>query len=144
MKKLKCLLSVALLALTMMSCDAEKIVGEKDLPSTSREFLTTHFPNQKVSFVTEEWNEFEVILTDGTKVSFDKKGVWNDVDCNANAVPQSVINLLPKAVPDYVAANFPNTFIVEVNKENYGYDIDLSNDLEFKFDKSGKILKIDD
>ena len=33
---------------------------------------------------------------------------------------------------------------VKIDKERYGYEIELGNDLELKFDKNGKLLNIDD
>ena len=34
--------------------------------------------------------------------------------------------------------------IVQVDKEMYGWDIELNNDLELKFSKDGQLLGIDD
>ena len=41
-------------------------------------------------------------------------------------------------------ANFPGVFVVKVDKERYGYEIELSNELELKFDKKGNLMSIDD
>jgi hypothetical protein len=34
--------------------------------------------------------------------------------------------------------------IVKIDREAFGYEIELSSDLELKFDKNGKMLEIDD
>jgi len=33
---------------------------------------------------------------------------------------------------------------VKIDKERYGYDIEISNDLELKFDRKGRLLEMDD
>ena len=63
------------------------------------------------------------------------------MDCNYSAVPA---NLVPANIATYVKSNFPGATIVKIDKERYGYDIELSNDLELKFNKNGKMLRVDD
>jgi hypothetical protein len=43
-----------------------------------------------------------------------------------------------------VKTNFPGTVIVKIDKERHGYDIELSNDIELKFNKSGALIGMDD
>jgi len=43
-----------------------------------------------------------------------------------------------------VKANFPDSQIVKIDKERGGYDIELSNDLDLRFNAKGKVLGIDD
>ena len=61
--------------------------------------------------------------------------------CETKAVPAS---LVPAAIANYVKGNFPGTFIEKIDKERYGYEIELSNDLDLKFDKKGNLKRIDD
>ena len=77
----------------------------------------------------------------GTEVDFDKKGNWDNVDCKTKAVPAS---LVPAAIAQYVKAHYPNTVIVKIDKERGGYEIELSNDLDLKFNSKGKLIGIDD
>ena len=84
---------------------------------------------------------YEAQLVDGTQVEFDKDGNWDKVDCNLNAVPTA---LIPASIAAYVHSNFPDCFIVKIDKERYGFEIELSNDLELKFNKQGQLLYIDD
>ena len=51
---------------------------------------------------------------------------------------------LPAAATNFVKTNFPGTSIIKIDKERYGYDIELSNDLELKFNKKGQLMNIDD
>ncbi len=48
------------------------------------------------------------------------------------------------AIAAYVQTNFPGPVIVKIDKELFGYEIELLNDLELKFDKNGRLVNIDD
>ena len=74
-------------------------------------------------------------------MEFDRKGNWDNVDCQWESVPAA---LVPTEIATYVSTNFPGALIVKIDKERYGYEIELSNDLELKFNKSGKLFHIDD
>ena len=39
---------------------------------------------------------------------------------------------------------FCKQFITKIDKERHGYDIELGDELELKFNKNGKLLYIDD
>lgn len=43
-----------------------------------------------------------------------------------------------------VQQQFPNMVITKIDKERHGYDIELGDELELKFNKNGKLLYIDD
>ena len=57
------------------------------------------------------------------------------------AVPEA---LVPQAIAQYVASNFPDAVVTKIDKERFGYEIELSNDLELKFNKAGVLLSMDD
>ncbi|MCL1867435.1 MAG: PepSY-like domain-containing protein [Paludibacter sp.] len=138
-------IAVAMLSAVLgTACAKNKVISANDLPKTSQEFLKNHFPDAKVSLVTKEWNEYNVWLDNGFEVNFTRKGEWDEVDGKTRPVPQSVINLLPAAVASYVSAHFPNAQIVSVNREPFGYDVDLSNGMDLTFDYKGNIREIDD
>ena len=52
--------------------------------------------------------------------------------------------LVPAVIAEYVQTRFPGQIIVKIDKERYGYEIELGNDLELKFDKSGRLVSVDD
>ncbi|HAP49911.1 MAG TPA: hypothetical protein DCQ56_01665, partial [Porphyromonadaceae bacterium] len=85
---------------------AAPTVKPTDLPTPITDFLKQHFPQATVSFVETD-NEFggveyDVTLSDGTEVDFDKAGQWENVDCHAKAVPAA---LVPQAIATYVKTN---------------------------------------
>jgi hypothetical protein len=112
------------------------------LPANAKAFVTTHFKGQKIIYAEKEWGIYECHLNDGTQIDFYKKGEWKKIDCNDfKAVPDV---LIPEVIKQYVNENFPESIITKIEKERYGYDIELSNDLELRFNKQGYILRMDD
>ena len=139
---------VALLCMLLQSvtCLADdKIIPVEQLPAPAKTFVKKYFPQATIEYATKDTEfmgtTYEVRLSDGTEVDFDKKGNWDNVDCKTKAVPAS---LVPAAIAQYVKAHYPNTVIVKIDKERSGYDIELSNDLELKFNSKGKLVGIDD
>ena len=53
-------------------------------------------------------------------------------------------NLILKSIRDYVSTNYVGRKIVSMDVERNGYDIELSDGVELKFNKSGKVLSVED
>lgn len=118
---------------------------DESLPQAAKLILQKHF-KAKVALVKIEKTigtiqEYEVILTDGTDISFDAKGNWDSVETPINKVVPS--KLIPQSIVDYVTTNYKKAGIVSIDKENYGYDVELSNGIEMKFDKAGNFKRFD-
>lgn len=118
---------------------------DESLPQAAKLTLQKHF-KAKVALVKIEKTigtiqEYEVILTDGTDISFDAKGNWDSVETPINKVVPS--KLIPQSIVDYVNTNYKKAGIVSIDKENYGYDVELSNGIEMKFDKAGNFKRFD-
>lgn len=115
------------------------------LPTVAQELLKKNF-KADVSFVKEEKSmgrisEYEVVLTDGTEVTFDAKGNWRDVEASAKrGVPESMV---PAAIAGYVKQNHKNTVIVSIDKERNHYDVELSNGIDIVFDANGTFVRYD-
>lgn len=145
MKKIFLAIAVALgIGLSAEARDRYERTDES-LPQAAKLTLQKHF-KAKVALVKIEKTigtiqEYEVILTDGTDISFDAKGNWDSVETPINkSVPTK---LVPQAITEYVNTNYKNANIVSVDKEGYGYDIELNNGLELKFDKAGNFKRFD-
>ena len=123
----------------------DMIIPTNQLPAAAKTFVKTNFPGQTISYAKLDreftGTRYEVRLNNGVELDFDKNGTWDKVDCNYSAVPAK---LVPASIANYVKANFAGASIVKIDKERYGYDIELSNDLELKFNKNGKLMSIDD
>lgn len=131
---LMCLMSTSILA------DDTPIPVEQ-LPEAARTFVQANFKGQKIVYAEKDWNSFECRLKDGTKIEFTKKGAWKKIDRKKDAVPAE---LVPEAIREYVKANFEDCIITKIDKERYGYDIELSNDIDLKFNYQGAFIGMDD
>lgn len=115
------------------------------LPKAAQTILT-QYTKAKVSLVKIEKDfgrvsEYEVILDDGTEVTFDKNGNWENVEVNVNkSVPAGFV---PKSISDYVKKNQKGARIVGIEKDRNGYEVELSNGIDMKFDKNGNFLRFD-
>lgn len=136
---------VCMLSQSLICCADDQPIPVQKLPAAAKTFVEKTFPGKKILYAEKD-NEFggakyEVHLNDGTELSFDKKGNWDKVDCKMTAVPAQ---LIPAAIAQYVKANFPDDVITKIDKERYGYDVELRSDLELKFNKSGELIGMDD
>ena len=81
-------------------------------------------------------SDYEVILTDGTEITFDRDGNWENVEVSVNGTIPSAF--IPSSIADYVRTNMSGQKIVGIEKERTGYDIELANGVDMKFDKNGQ------
>ena len=145
MKKILLMLGLILGISAVASAKDTYAHDDSVLPQAARTTIANNF-KAKVSVVKIDKDfgrisEYEVILTDGTEISFDLNGNWENVETNkSKAVPSGFI---PKAISDYVAKNQPGTRIVGIDKERNGYEIELSNGVDIKFNKDGQFIKYD-
>jgi hypothetical protein len=139
------LILTTILAITGIISCKDSIITADRLPDAARSFINEYFAENTISYIKKDRGlaniSYEVVLQDGTEIEFDKSGNWDNIDCKSKAVPAG---LVPDAISEYVQVNFPGQLIVKIDREAFGYEIELSSDLELKFDKNGKMLEIDD
>ena len=145
MKKLF-LAVVAMFAMsTLVMADNDKPVTVNQLPAKAQTFLTTYFKDAKVALATQETELFsksyDVVFNNGDKVEFDKSGEWTEVRCRLTGVPAE---LVPAPIAEYVKNMYPDTQILQIERDTRGYEIKLSNRLEITFNKQMQPVDIDD
>lgn len=141
--KLLPLFFVAVLAFGAVSCsdDKDEPVPSAELPVKAKEFISTYFPTATITLTTKEKHEYEVTLSDGTRIDFDKAGEWKDVDAAAGkTVPTG---FYPSAIDENVAEVSPEAGINEISKENYGYEVELLSGVDMKFNHEGAFISFD-
>jgi hypothetical protein len=145
MKKLSFTLSLLIASFAFIACDNDddRIISKDGLPTGAQTFLQTHFSSQEVRRVEKDYDSYDVYLANGFEIEFTLSGEWDDVDGRRQELPSSIIALLPANIPAYVTENYPNQFIAEINKEYFGYEIDLNNNIELEFNTDGAFLRID-
>lgn len=138
---------VALIAMMTTSVNSfadDMMIPVEQLPAAAKTFIKQHFPQQGIAYAQKDGfvrPTFEARLNNGTEIDFDTNGNWDKVDCKLTAVPAE---LIPEAIANYVKANFPGNAITKIDKERHGFDIELDNDLDLKFNKSGQFFGMDD
>lgn len=142
---MKKILSLLLIGMSVMIFAQDRAIRFNQLPQNGQKFIKTYFNANQVSAVIEDDDyfkkEYEVILTNGTKIEFDGSGNWKEVDGKRNAIP---VGFAPSAISAYVKKSFPNTKIKKIEKKRFKYEVELTNGLDIDFDSKGNFLKIDD
>ncbi|WP_288376543.1 PepSY-like domain-containing protein [Chryseobacterium culicis] len=124
----------------------DRAIHPNQLPKTAKSFLSAHFKGIPVNSAIEDReiygvDEYKVYLTNGMKMEFDSSGNWKEVDGKHQKIPYGFI---PASVRNYSSKNFPNTYIIKIEKKRWSYKAELSNGLELEFDRIGNFTKIDD
>ena len=146
-KNISKILALLLVGLSFGHLKADEITTDlAKLPNAAKEFAAKAFPDAKIVGIEIDTSllksvEYDATLSDGSKIEFDSNGAWTDVESKFTGAPTSI---LPKEVASYVSANYKDQKIKSVSKERYGWEIELINGLELKFDPTGKFVGIDD
>ena len=56
------------------------------------------------------------------------------------AYPQQNFHGLPQKIMNTIQKMYPGAFIIDIDWESYGYEIELSNRMEMHFDRNGNFL----
>lgn len=138
------LLLIAVFGVTVWSCsddDKDEALAVNMLPDQAKEFVAQYFPDAAIIAAKTDGNEYDVLLSNGTKIDFDKTGEWQDVDAPRGAVLPA--GFYPSAIDDYVAANYQGSGINEISKETRGYDVELTSGVDLVFDTAGQFVSVD-
>lgn len=134
----------------MLSCnvvanaDNDKPISVNALPAKAQSLLNQYFNGQKVMLATIESGviskSYDVVLKNGTKLEFDKKGNLTEIDCKQATVPA---NLIPQAIKDYLKDNYAGQSVKKIEIKRNEYEIELSNGLDLTFNKHFQLIDID-
>ncbi len=137
-------LAIATLAVTPTMAEDVAITAQQ-LPQEAQTFLKTNFANNKVVAAFHDNdisdNDYTVMLENGAKVEFDSKGKWESVKCRNGQMPAGVV---PAGIQSYLSSQYPTLGIEKIERKRYGYEVELTNDLDLKFDSNGKFVGLDD
>ncbi|MCQ2153558.1 MAG: PepSY-like domain-containing protein [Bacteroidales bacterium] len=130
-------LAAIILAATSCLADGRKTpITVQGLPDAGQQLLNTHFAGMTASYIVKETDfadvDYDIRLENGTEIDLDDDGNWTKIDCRRNAVPEG---LVPAEILSKVKETFPGAFIVEIERERRGFDVELNNGLEVKFDR---------
>ena len=148
MKRIFRILMIAICC--MVSCNMaanagnDKPIAINALPVKAQTLLSNHFNNQKVMLATIESGiinkSYDVVLQNGTKLEFDKRGNLTEIDCKQGIVP---VELIPQAITNHLKDNYAGQSVkkIEINKNEY--EVELTNGLDLTFNKHFQLIDID-
>ena len=144
-RMIRLVVMATLISMVFVSCDKNQMIEEQDLPQQARTFIATHFQGQTMIFSLKERDDlslsYEVRLSDGFELDFDRKGEVTNIDGNGSKLPDSV---LPVLMREYLTAKFPGNWVTDWDKERYGQKVELDNGIELAFDSKGNFLRYED
>lgn len=116
------------------------------LPPAAKSVLKKNFKSDvsvvKIDKTLGKVSEYEVILTDGSEITFDSKGNWKEVEVAANkSVPAAFVL---QSIRDYVKKNHSDARIIGIEKSSRDIEVTLSNGIDMKFSHDGRFLRYDD
>ncbi len=127
------------------SADDDKPVRFEQLPGAAREFIKKYFPEAKITLATVDREfmdtTYDVIFTDGTKIVFDSGGGWKEIDCRTSYVPEGI---MPPGMVRFIHEHYPKTRVRNIERDRRGYDVNLDNRRELRFDSRGNFRGYDD
>lgn len=137
---------VAIMTVAQLSFARDVItLNPKELPATAQSFLQQYFSDKQISYIKIESEflskKYEVVMTDRTKIEFDGKGNWEEVDAKRNALP---MELIPVYIKQFVDAQYPGVTYHKIERDRGETEVELSNQLSLTFDKKGQLIDIDD
>lgn len=148
MKRILRILMIAICC--MVSCNMvanagnDKPISVNALPAKAQTLLSQHFNGQKVMLATIESGvvsrSYDVVLQNGTKLEFDKKGNLTEIDCNQATVPDQ---LIPQAIKNYLMENYPAQAVKKLEMNKNEYEVELANGLDLTFNKHFQLIDID-
>ena len=83
---------------------------------------------------------YDVVLQNGTKLEFDKKGNLTEIDCKQGSVPAK---LVPQPIASYVQTNYPGQSVKKIEIDRNEHEVELTNGLDITFNKHFKVIDID-
>lgn len=122
----------------------DKPINVNELPAKAQTLLSKHFKGQKMMLATIESGvvsrSYDVVLRNGTKLEFDKKGNLTEIDCKQGIVPNQ---LIPQPIKNYLKKNYRGEAVrkIELNKKEY--EVELTNGIDLTFNKHFQLIDID-
>ncbi len=143
MKKIFTLLILTFASVSILTA-GEKPVTFAQLPAAAQSFISSNFPAEKISYATVDDDficpDYTVVFVSGTKLQFKHGGAMEKIE-SRKGVPAE---LVPAQLRDYVKLHYPDSMITSYEIGRRTYEIELSNRLDLKFNKSFNLVEIDD
>ena len=144
MKRMMLILACVFTIVTNANADNYRPINVSQLPEKAQTLLTTYFPEAKVSLARKEFDvtelSYDVIFTNGSKVEFDRKGEWTEVDCLTQPLPAGIV---PATIEKVIKEQYPDAKATKIERDRREIDVKLSNRVELTFNKKMQLIDID-
>ena len=134
----------AALAIAFSASANDKPIRYDQLPARAKSFIEAYFPTHSFSFAKYDNSigdsTYDVVFSDGTEIEFNRRGEWRQIDCKRGSIIPSA--LFPSSIASYLGQNYPTQNIVEAERNSHHWELQLSNGIEFTFDRHGQIRRI--
>lgn len=149
---------VLFLSSTLVSCSDDddvkvpekEIIAETELPAASRMTINTYFDGATIKearqiSVPNIYNSlYSVSLSSKFEIDFDKNGVWTEVESEDNrAIPAKFLEIEVPGIYTYLQRNYADFYVIEIEREKYGFTVELNNGTDLVFDKEEQFIGID-
>lgn len=138
------LCSAMFLAVFNLAYGAERkdLIEKNNIPSRVQQFMKAHF-GTTIAQAYHDDGKLKVETTTNQEVEFDKNGNWKEIEnSRRQALPASVIALLPAPARSYLKAHHPDGIIYEISRNNKGYTVKMAGDkVKVRFDMQGSYVK---
>lgn len=147
MKKGVSVVVIAVMALILCACSKadKQVVDFAMLPQSAQTFVKTHFADKQVAIVYYDNDifdkDYELYFNDGARIDFESNGEWKELEDKVNGLPMTA---LPAGISQYVTERHPGMPVVSIERKRHGFTVELSSEIEMKFDKGGQFLRYDD
>ena len=144
MKKIFLALACVFVLAASACADSYQPITREQLPVKAQTFLSTYFPDAQVSLVRKEVHvmemNYDVLFMDGSKVEFDRKGNWTEIDCLSHSLP---VGIVPEAISKVINTHYPKTQVTKIERDHREIDVTLRNRVELTFNKHLQLIDID-
>jgi len=145
MKKILIATFAAVCSIFIACADNDRIITFEQLPAAAQATVQQYKAVTDVAYCAVDkdlfGDEYKVRFNDGKEMEFESDGSLRKVDYQYEAVPEA---LVPETVRRQIKASFPQAFIVEWGKSDWGWKAELNNKLEIKFSRRLEMRGIDD
>lgn len=136
--------AIVIASLTSLRAD-ERPINHSQLPAAAQSFINKYYQGDKVSYATIDDDliapDYQVALVSGVMIQFHHNGKLEKIESRNSAIPEGII---PVQIIEAVKEFYPQATILGYEVDRNSHEVKLSNRMELKFNKTYKIVEIDD
>ena len=120
-------------------------IDVKNLPQTIKTFISANIKDEKIVKCEKETGGYEIKTESGTKIEFNQKGGWNNIENDKSGISQKLVDLLPYPASLYLKTNYNSVAVEEITRSGKNYIVELMTvpqKSKLLFTKDGKMKKM--